>query len=193
MGLFVCQHKYSHYSAHGSGHGPDYSQSEPPGQLSGLIGHSVPFQIWFVLLCVWGLSAAPLKHTAPSGHRPVWLSSEALSSLFLWSCVKAPGFLPLWKNILIDFVHSALSRPGSGFHGAPRHPPDSSHTQHSAQETHADLRTARETTQSIAVNNAASPLITTRSQTEGNVVTGCEGINKHHVFTVSGTRKKMTV
>lgn len=33
--------------------------------------------------------------------------------------------------------------PGSGFHGEPRHPRDSSHTQRSAQETHANLEAKR--------------------------------------------------
>lgn len=61
-------------------------------------------------------------------------------------------------------------RPGSGFHCALRHPLDSSHTQHSVQETHADLKTGKETTQTMLVNNMGSPLIMSQSQTEGIVV-----------------------
>lgn len=36
-------------------------------------------------------------------------------------------------------------RPGSGFHGAPRHLLGSSHTRHIAQETNANLKAGRET------------------------------------------------
>ncbi len=61
-------------------------------------------------------------------------------------------------------------RPGSGFHGVLRHPLDGSHTQHSVQETHANLKTARETTQTTLVNNVGLPLIMSHSRTGGIVV-----------------------
>lgn len=61
-------------------------------------------------------------------------------------------------------------RPGSGFHGALRHPLDSSHTQHSVRETHANLKAGKETTQTMLVNNVGSPLIMSQSQTGGIVV-----------------------
>lgn len=60
--------------------------------------------------------------------------------------------------------------PGSGFHGVLRHPQDSAHTQHNVQETHANLKEGRETTQTMQVNNVGSALIMSQSQTEGIVV-----------------------
>lgn len=50
-----------------------------------------------------------------------------------------------------------------------RHPRDSAHTQHNAQETHANLNTGRET-QTMQVNNVGSALMMSQSQTEGTVV-----------------------
>lgn len=59
--------------------------------------------------------------------------------------------------------HSPLQ--GSGFHGVLRHLLDSSHTQHIVQETHANLKAGKETTQSMLVNNMNSPLIMSKRQT----------------------------
>lgn len=61
-------------------------------------------------------------------------------------------------------------RPGSGFHGVLRHPLDSSHTQHIAQETRANLKASRERSQAMLVNNMGSPLIMNPNQTVGIVV-----------------------
>lgn len=72
-------------------------------------------------------------------------------------------------------------RPGSGFHGALRHPPDSSHTQHSVQETHANLKAGKETTQTMLVNNMGSPLIMSQKSDRGN----CGGGLNLHLQTPS--------
>lgn len=84
-------------------------------------------------------------------------------------------------------------RPGSGFHGVLRHPLDSSHTQHSAQETHANLKAGDETAQTMLVNDVGSPLITSQSQTEGIVVEVWIYFYKHQVFTMPQTKEKMAV
>lgn len=58
-------------------------------------------------------------------------------------------------------------RPGSGFHGVLSHPRDSSHTQHTVQEKHANLKAAKDRAQSTLVNNFGSRLI--MNQTQGIV------------------------
>lgn len=62
-------------------------------------------------------------------------------------------------------------RPRSGFHGALRRPPGRSHTQRTAQETHADLKAGEGTTKITRVNNVGSALIMSPSQAGGNGVT----------------------
>ena len=80
-------------------------------------------------------------------------------------------------------------RPGSGFHGVLRHPRDSSHTQRSVQETHANLQARRDTAQTRLVKNVGSPLI--MNQTHGIVVKVWLYSSKHSIYRPSDQDGKM--
>lgn len=80
------------------------------------------------------------------------------------------GLFAKWLEDEIEEYKQHSLRPGLSFHGVLKHPQDNSHTQHSVQETHANLKAGRETTQTMRVNNVASPLILSQSQTERFVV-----------------------
>ena len=78
-------------------------------------------------------------------------------------------FAKLLEEEIMEHKRHSL-RPGSGFLGALRRPLDSLHTLHIVQETNANLKAGRETTQTLLVNNVGVPLIMSQSQTEGIVV-----------------------